>query len=65
MTPQVMSAEERRLIASVDKEILSADPKRLKELQELDLQTQMSGMSFYENVVNSGTLVKATSPRRS
>lgn len=51
-----MSDEERRLMRLIDKELLSATPERLEELRELDIKTQMSGMSFYENVVNSGIL---------
>ncbi len=54
-----MSAEERRLIKCVDDEVLSATPERLEELQELDIETQMSGVSFYENAVNSGILENA------
>ena len=51
-----MSVEERDLMKHIDEIILSASAKHLAELRELDVKTQMSGITFYENVVNVGAL---------
>lgn len=47
----------------VDDEILSADKERLEELRELDIKTQLSGISFYESVNNEGMLEKGRTVR--
>ena len=43
-----MSQVEREFIKSVDDAILKASGEDLKKLQELDLQTQLNGNSFYD-----------------
>jgi len=48
-----MSPEEREFIKSVDNVILSASAKTLKQLQELDVKTQLDGNSFYEEYATS------------
>ena len=59
-----MSSEERQLMKRIDAQILGATDEQLRELQELDIKTQLSGITFYENVINSDTLVKLPSSRR-
>ncbi len=59
-----MSSEERRLMRRVDEIVLGASPERLKELQRLDVETQMSGTTFYDHVIESGALVAPRSRRR-
>lgn len=48
-----MSTEERRYFKKLDETILNCSRKNLKKIQELDLQTQLSGTSFYEVFSNS------------
>jgi hypothetical protein len=43
-----MSQVEREYIKSVDDTILKASGEDLKKLQELDLETQLNGNSFYD-----------------
>ena len=58
-----MSHEERRLMRRVDEIVLGATPERLAELQRLDVETQMSGVSFYDHAIESGALVAPRSRR--
>jgi len=61
-----MSDVERDFIKSVDKKILTASQKSLKKLQELDIETQLKEMTFYDaydNSKHSDKKVSAPSPK--
>ena len=51
-----MNPTERELLQKLDQMILDATGEELEKIQQLDLQTQMDGMSFYDSLVNSKTL---------
>jgi hypothetical protein len=37
--------------------VLNASTKKLKEIQEIDYQTQLEGLSFYDVYVDSNSLI--------
>ena len=45
--------EERRHMKAVDEMILGASPAELREIQRLDVETQLSGGSFYDACAES------------
>ncbi len=47
-----MFEAERQYMKAIDEKILSASGKELKRLQELDLDSQLNGTSFYEVYVS-------------
>jgi len=47
-----MFEAERQYMKAIDEKILSASGKELKRLQELDLSSQLDGISFYEVYVS-------------
>lgn len=47
-----MNISERHLLETLDNMILSASGDDLKKIQEIDLKTQMDGLSFYDAFVN-------------
>lgn len=58
-----MNPAERELLAKLDQMILDASGEELKQIQEIDLQTQMDGLSFYDAFVNSKSLVNQSIKR--
>jgi len=52
-----MSPEERKELQKLDDLILDASPEKLKKIQEIDHQTQMDGLSFYDVYLDSSSLV--------
>ncbi len=61
-----MSDVEQDFIKAVDEKILNASQKSLKKLQELDIQTQLKEMTFYDAYANSkqsDKKVSASSPK--
>lgn len=52
-----MNQAERELLKKLDQMVLDASDEDLKKIQEIDLQTQMNGLSFYDAFVNSKSLV--------
>ncbi len=52
-----MSPAERRELQKIDDLILDASPEDLKKIQEIDHQTQMEGLSFYDVYLDSGSLI--------
>ena len=58
-----MNPVERELLAKLDQMILDASGEELKKIQEIDLQTQMDGLSFYDAFVNSKSLVNQSIKR--
>jgi hypothetical protein len=52
-----MTPSERQLLEKIDNLVLTASGDELRKIQEIDIQTQMNGMSFYDAFVNSTSLV--------
>ena len=52
-----MNSTERKLLDKLDKLVLESSGDELKKIQEMDLQTQMGGRSFYDEYLNSSSLV--------
>ncbi len=52
-----MSPAERKELQKLDDLVLDASPEELKEIQEIDHQTQMDGLSFYDVYLDSSSLV--------
>ena len=43
-----MSQEDRKLMQLMDEHILNASPEELTQLQQLDINTQLDGVWFYD-----------------
>ena len=43
-----MSPEERKLMQIIDKIIIEGDPKKLAEIQQIDMNTQLDGIWLYD-----------------
>jgi len=54
---KLMSPAERRHLQKLDDLILDASPEDLKKIQEIDHQTQMEGLSFYNVYLDSSSLI--------
>ena len=52
-----MSPAERKELQKLDDLVLDASPDELKKIQEIDHQTQMDGLSFYDVYLDSSSLV--------
>ena len=52
-----MNLNERKLIDKLDKLVLESTGEEFKKIQEMDLLTQMSGRSFYDEYLKSPSLV--------
>ena len=52
-----MSPAERKELQKLDNLVLDASPEELKKIQEIDHQTQMDGLSFYDVYLDSSSLV--------
>ncbi len=52
-----MSPVERKELQKLDDLVLDASPDELKKIQEIDHQTQMDGLSFYDVYLDSSSLV--------
>ena len=48
-----MNPSERELLEKLDNMVLTASADELLKIQEIDLQTQLNGESFYAAFVNS------------
>ena len=48
-----MTPAERKLLEKLDNLVLTASGDELRKIQEIDIQTQMNGLSFYDAFVNS------------
>ena len=60
-----MNQSERELLEKLDNLVLTASPDELQKIQEIDLQTQLDGMSFYDAFVNSTYLVNQSMKQES
>ncbi len=54
---KLMSPAERRELQKIDDLVLDASPEDLKKIQEIDHQTQMEGLSFYDVYLDSSSLI--------
>ena len=43
-----MSQEERKIMQIMDKIIIEGDPKKLAEIQQIDINTQLDGVWLYD-----------------
>jgi len=53
-----MNLKERKHLQKLDDLVLNASPEELKKIQEIDNQTQMEGLSFYDVYLDSSSLIK-------
>jgi hypothetical protein len=51
-----MNTSERELLEKLDNLVLTASGDELLKIQEIDIQTQLDGVSFYDAFVNSTSL---------
>ena len=59
-----MTPEERKNLQKLDNMILNASTEKLKEIQEIDYQTQLEGLSFYDVYVDSNSLIHHNAKNR-
>ena len=52
-----MIPAERRHLQKLDDLVLNASPEELTKIQEVDHQTQMEGLSFYDDYLDSSSLI--------
>lgn len=52
-----MTPKEREHLKKLDDLVLNASSEELKKIQEIDNQTQMEGLSFYDVYLDSTSLV--------
>ena len=52
-----MTPAERRHLQKLDDLVLNASSEELKNIQEIDHQTQLEGLSLYEVYIDSSSLV--------
>jgi len=60
-----MNPSERELLEKLDNLVLTASPDELQKIQEIDLQTQLNGTSFYDAFVNSTSLANQSMKQES
>ena len=54
---KLMSPEERKHLQKLDDLVEHASSEELKKIQEIDHQTQMDGLSFYDVYLDSSSLI--------
>ncbi|AJW70535.1 hypothetical protein NADRNF5_0841 [Nitrosopumilus adriaticus] len=54
---KLMSPMERKRLEKLDNLVLNASSSELKKIQEIDHQTQMEGLSFYDVYLDSSSLI--------
>ena len=52
-----MTPKERQDLKKLDDLVQNASPEELKKIQEIDHQTQMDGLSFYDVYLDSSSLI--------
>ncbi len=52
-----MNVKEREHLKKLDDLVLNASPEELSKIQEVDHQTQMEGLSFYDVYLDSSSLI--------
>ena len=53
----LMTPKEREHLKKLDEIVLNASSDELKKIQEIDKQTQLEGLSFYDVYLDSSSLV--------
>jgi hypothetical protein len=61
---KLLTPEERKNLQKLDNMILNASTEKLKEIQEIDYQTQLEGLSFYDVYVDSNSLIHHNAKNR-
>ena len=51
-----MSQEERKLMQIIDEHILNSTPEELAKLQQMDIDTQLDGIWFYDTCNHSNQI---------
>ena len=51
-----MSHEERKLMQIIDEHILNSTPEELAKLQQMDIDTQLDGVWFYDTCNHSNQI---------
>ena len=51
-----MSHEERKLMQIIDEHILNSTPEELAKLQQIDIDTQLDGVWFYDTYNHSNQI---------
>ena len=57
-----MTPNERECLQKLDDLILNASVEELKKLQEIDFNTQLEGLSFYDVYLDSSSLINEVNP---
>ena len=52
-----MNTKEREDLKKLDDLVLDSSPEELKKIQEIDSQTQLEGLSFYDVYLDSSSLI--------
>jgi len=52
-----LNLKERKHLQKLDDLVLNASPEELTKIQEVDQQTQMEGLSFYDVYLDSSSLI--------
>jgi hypothetical protein len=60
-----MNPSERQLLEKLDNLVLTASGDELRKIQEIDIKTQMNGMSFYDAFLNSTILTNQSMKQES
>lgn len=60
-----MTPAERQLLEKLDNLVLTASEDELRKIQEIDIKTQMNGLSFYDAFVNSKSLANQSMEQES
>ena len=60
-----MNKAERELLDKLDNLVLNSSGDELKKIQELDLETQLNGNSFYDSYLDSTVLVNQSMRKES
>ena len=59
----LVTPKEREHLKKLDDMILNASYEELKKIQEIDHQTQMEGLSFYDVYLDSSSLINQNIPK--
>jgi len=60
-----MTPKEREHLKKLDDLVLGASSEELKKIQEIDQQTQMEGLSFYDVYIDSSSLINRSTRKPS
>ena len=54
-----MTPQERKQLQKLDELVLNASQEELERIQEIDHQTQMEGLSFYDVYLDSSSIINS------